>query len=186
MKIWVGEDLMLQYTAVICFVVYYFIYEINQLLNLYKDAGGIWHQDRFRPMVTAFANLGMNLIMVQFWGIYGVLLSTVLSMLFVGMPWLFYNLFTTMFEKKQLPTYLKQLSIYVIISGLTCAFTVIICNFINFGNWGTLIVRLIVCLIVPNLIFLLVYKGTREFSETKMLVNNMTHGKFNKILNVEK
>ena len=79
--------------VVICLVVYYYIYEINQLLNLYKDAGGIWHEDRFRPLVTAIANVSMNLIMVQFWGIYGVLLSTVLSMMFVGMPWLFHNLF---------------------------------------------------------------------------------------------
>lgn len=55
--------------VVICLVVYYYIYEINQLLNLYKDAGGIWHEDRFRPLVTAIANVSMNLIMVQFWGI---------------------------------------------------------------------------------------------------------------------
>ena len=82
MRLWAGDDLLLPFSAVICLVVYYYIYEINQLLNLYKDAGGIWHEDRFRPLVTAIANVSMNLIMVQFWGIYGVLLSTVLSKTF--------------------------------------------------------------------------------------------------------
>lgn len=94
MKIWVGEKYELNFSVVICFCIYYFVYEINQLLNMYKDAAGIWHEDRFRPLITALSNLVMNLIMVQFIGIYGVMLSTVLSTLFVGMPWLLHNFFT--------------------------------------------------------------------------------------------
>ena len=69
---------MLEFPAVICLCVYFFIFEINQLLNTYKDAAGIWHEDRFRPLVTAAVNLGMNLALVQVCGIYGVLLSTAL------------------------------------------------------------------------------------------------------------
>lgn len=37
--------------------------------------------------------------MVQFFGLYGVLLSTVISIIFIGMPWLFYNLFTVLFKR---------------------------------------------------------------------------------------
>lgn len=62
------EELMFAYPAVICFSVYFFIVEVNTLLNAYKDAAGIWHEDRFRPLVTAIVNLCLNLIMVQFWG----------------------------------------------------------------------------------------------------------------------
>ena len=53
MQLWAGKENMLQYNAVICIVIYFFVFEINQLLNLYKDAAGIWHEDRFRPLVTA-------------------------------------------------------------------------------------------------------------------------------------
>lgn len=101
MKLWVGESLMLEYTAVICFGIYFYVMQINQLLNIYKDAGGLWHEDRFRPIVTAIANLAINLLLVNFWGIYGVLLSTVITALFIGMPWLLHNLFTVLFERKE-------------------------------------------------------------------------------------
>ena len=114
MQLWAGKENMLQYNAVICIVIYFFVFEINQLLNLYKDAAGIWHEDRFRPLVTAAANLIMNLIMVQFWDIYGVLLSTVLSMCFIGMPWLLHNLFTVLFEPHFLKEYLRQLATYIV------------------------------------------------------------------------
>lgn len=99
MKLWVGADLLMDFSVVVCLVIYFFIYCINQLLNSYKDAAGMWHEDRYRPLVTAIVNLTLNLILVQFIGLYGIILSTVLSMLFVGMPWLVQNLFSVIFEK---------------------------------------------------------------------------------------
>lgn len=177
MEIWVGKDLMLEFAAVICFCIYYFIYEINQLLNTYKDAAGIWHEDRFRPLVTALSNLGMNLIMVQFWGIYGVLLSTVLSMLFVGMPWLLHNLFTVLFEKSQLSGYLKRLMKYAIVVFISCVVCYFVCQSFELSKWPTLIVRAIICCIIPNIIYLLVYRKMPEFKQCLQLVDKMTKNK---------
>lgn len=177
MEIWVGKDLMLEFSAIICLCIYYFVFEINQLLNTYKDAAGIWHEDRFRPLVTALSNLGMNLIMVQFWGIYGVLLSTVLSTLFIGMPWLLHNLFTVLFEKKDLPSYLKRLILYVGITILSCVVTYLACMPFHFGKWAVLIVRAIICVVVPNLIFFLAYNKLPEFKTSMVLVDRLTKGK---------
>ena len=177
MEIWVGKDLMLEFSAIICFCIYYFVYEINQLLNTYKDAAGIWHEDRFRPLVTALSNLGMNLIMVQFWGIYGVLLSTVLSTLLIGMPWLLHNLFTVLFDRKDLSSYLKRLFLYVAVTVLSCVVTYLFCAPIHLGKWAVLIVRAIICVIVPNAIFFLVYHKLPEFKTSLILVNRLAKGK---------
>ena len=179
MELWVGKDLMLDFSIVICFVIYFYVYEVNQLLNTYKDAGGIWHEDRFRPLVTAVANLGMNLIMVQFWGVYGIILSTVLSMLLVGMPWLFHNLFSTMFEKKHMKQYLMSIAFYVLISMIVAGVSVSVCRLINFNLWLTLFLRFMICLIIPNAIFLLTYRKRNEFKKSVILANKMLHGKIN-------
>lgn len=179
MRIWMhgNEDLLLDFSVVVCLSIYYFIYEINQLLNTYKDAGGMWHQDRFRPLVTALTNLGMNLIMVQYWGIYGVILSTVLSMVCVGMPWLFHNLFHHLFEVKFFKEYFRKLMFYVLVSIISCVIGVFICSFINFGDIVTLIVRMIICCIIPNVIFIIVYHNCEEFYQSLIIVNKMTKGK---------
>ena len=132
MKIWVRKDeLILAYPAVICFSVYFFIIEINTLLNSYKDAAGIWHEDRFRPLVTAGVNLVLNLIMVRFWGVYGILLSTVISMVGVGMPWLLLNLFTTIFEKKMMKEYLKKMLGYILVSTIVAVISTILFKIIG-------------------------------------------------------
>lgn len=177
MQLWAGKENMLQYNAVICIVIYFFVFEINQLLNLYKDAAGIWHEDRFRPLVTAAANLIMNLIMVQFWDIYGVLLSTVLSMCFIGMPWLLHNLFTVLFEPHFLKEYLRQLATYIVGTIFVCIVVCIPCNMLQLSSYVLIIVRGLICAIVPNLLFFLLYRKKKEFVDSVKLVNKVTNGK---------
>lgn len=168
MTIWVGEELLLNFSAVICFCCYFYVYEINSLLNLYKDAAGIWHADRFRPLVTAVSNLFMNLILVNFIGIYGVLLSTVLSMLLVGMPWLLHNLFTEIFKVNP-KEYLVKLLKYTMTTILIASFTYFACHFVTDISIVSLIIRGIICFVVSNLFLYILYGNTQEMLETKEL-----------------
>lgn len=178
MEIWVGKDLMLSMLAVVFFCIYFYVQQFNSLLNLYKDASGMWHEDRFRPLITAIANLALNLATVNFWGIYGVLASTFITMLAIGMPWLLHNLFTVIFEKKHLKEYLTKLIFYTVISVAVCGVTYTICYFIPIGDaWAQFFIRLAICLIIPNLVFFLVYFKSKEFKETLQLANNITNGK---------
>lgn len=177
MEIWVGKRYMLSQSAVICFCIYYFVYEVNQLLNTYKDAAGIWHEDRYRPLVTAISNLIMNIILVQFCDIFGVLLSTVLSTLCIGMPWLLHNLFTVLFDYSQLKEYLNKILKYTIIVILSCLLSYIICNMMFLGKWMTLIVRSVICILIPNLIYYVAYKNMKEFDECFHVVIKMINRK---------
>lgn len=170
MEIWVGKEYMLEFSAVICFVVYFVVYEFNQLLNIYKDAAGIWHKDRFRPLVTALTNLVLNLLMVQYIGIYGVLLSTVISATCIGMPWIVRNLFTTIFDKKDMRKYVKKLLGYVGIIAGSGVITYFCCSVIEGSLFFVLIVRGILCCIIPNIIFWIFLHNRVEFKECILLV----------------
>lgn len=169
MKLWVGEKLMLGFYAVISFCIYFFLYELNHLLITYKDAAGIWHEDRFRPLITALTNLILGMIMIQFWNIYGVLFSSVLSMLLVGMPWLLYNLFTVLFKRNPWE-YIRKLIKYTVATALVCTVTFQICNALPKEGILWFIVNGVVCCSVSNLLFLIIYCRMEEFSETKALM----------------
>lgn len=177
MRIWVGNKLLLSFQAVICFCIYFFIIEINALLNTYKDSAGIWHEDRFRPLATALTNLFLNIIMIHFWGIYGVLLSTILSTLFVGMPWLLHNLFTILFEKAFLKDYLKHLVYYTLIAVVGCMLSYFVCSIFVVPDFVAIFLRGVICCIVPNLFFLIIYRNHREFLQSMEIVNRITKGK---------
>lgn len=182
MELWVGKDLMLSLSAVVCFVIYFFVRQFNGLFNLYKDASGMWHEDRLRPLAAALTNLILNLILVQFISIYGILLSTVLAILCVGMPWLLRNLFTVIFEKKHMWHFIGKLAKYTFVVFISCVVTYFICSRFSLGVIPTILVRGVICLIVPNLIYFLAFRRTKEFQQSLQLLDKMTKGKMNKVL----
>lgn len=182
MELWVGKDLMLSLSAVVCFVVYFVVRQFNALFNLYKDASGMWHEDRLRPLAAALTNLVLNLILVQFIGLYGILLSTVLAILCVGMPWLMHNLFTVIFEKKHMWPFIIKLAKYTFVVLISCVVTYFICSRFSIGLIPTILVRGVICFIVPNMIYYLAFRNTEEFQQSLQLVDKMTKGKMNKVL----
>jgi O-antigen/teichoic acid export membrane protein len=181
-QLWVGKDNTLPYGMVIMFCFYFFFMEIMNLFLLYKDASGSWHKDRYRSLITSLVNLVVNLILVQFWGLYGVLLSTVISLLFVGIPWLINNLFSTVFHSSS-KKYVLSLIKYTLFAIVLTAVSAFATSYITFNSLIlTLILRGIFCVIFPNLVMFIIF---RKSNELKQLVNTLiyvTNGKL-KFLN---
>lgn len=172
MEIWVSDKLMLNFEAVVCFCVYFFINQINALLNLYKDAAGMWHEDRYRPLVVSIANLIANITFVQFIGIYGVLLASCLTKTLIGIPWILHNLFTVVF-KRNAKEYIKKLLYYIIVTLIACVITCLICALIPGNGMLVLIIKLVICCIVGNLILYILFRKTKEFVDIMILLKNM-------------
>ncbi len=177
MQIWVGEELMLGFGMVVCFALYFFVYTFNRLIGVYKDAAGLWHQDRFRPLVTAMVNLGLNLLSVRFFGLYGVLLSTVISMVCVGLPWQMHILFSSMFEKNMLRGYLRLAGKFLLAVLLSGASVVMICLQIHLGPWLTLLLCALVSVIVPNAVFFLLLRKDAQFRPAVQFLDRLTKKK---------
>lgn len=175
MRIWVGEELMLELSAVVLFSLYFFVYSLNRLLNVYKDAAGLWHEDRLRPLATAMVNLFLNLMWVKNWGVRGVLLSTVVSMVLVGMPWVVHNLFTLFFRKEQLKEFMAQvffMSTVIACAGLTVVF---LCGRVtDMGLWTSLIVCAGISLIIPNIVFYIFFRANSQFIPAVYLLERFT------------
>ena len=163
MEIWVGKELLLPFGMVILFACYFVAIELNRVVNVYKDAAGMWHQDRFRPLTAAILNLILNLLTVRRMGLYGVLLSSIVAILGVEIPWLLRNIFSELFPRGNLWKYIVSLLHYVLMMILACVPAWLICRLLPFSGWGGLLSRAVVCVCVPNLIFLAAYHGKEEF-----------------------
>lgn len=98
------------------------------------------------------------------------------------MPWLLHNLFTVIFDRKKLGLFLKKLGFYCTVVFVSCVVSYGICLFVNCGAIITLLLRGIICCIIPNLIYYFAYRRTREYQGFLMLVDNMTRGKINGVL----
>lgn len=181
MEAWVGKDYMFGMSVVVLFCVYFYLYVMNSVPVVYKEAGGIWHEDRFRPLVGAIVNLTINLMFVRTYGIYAILLSTIISYLIVAMPWLIHNIFSVLFKRKS-TQYVKELLYYSFVSIVVTAITYFICSFIPFNRLIKAACNGVICVICSNVLLLIIYRNHELLEPTFELVDNVTKHKFSKLL----
>lgn len=172
MKLWVGKKFMLSFSFVILFCILFYCLELAMVWATVKDAAGLWHSDRFRPLIGACANLIMNIVLVQVIGLYGIILSTVFSYIFISMPWLIHNLFKFLYNES-LKVYLKDLSMYILVAILATTITTIICRKITFVGIFELVFKGIISIIIPVSIEILCYRKKEEFKESIKLVKKI-------------
>lgn len=168
MKLWVKEKNMLDMTVVVLLVIYFYVYQIRKVVLTYKDAGGIWWEDRYRPYIVSVVNLVGNIILVQIIGIYGVILSTIISML-VSIPIENHTVFRFVFHRSAGSFYIKN-ALYTALTLLLCLITFWICSFSPDGIPG-LLIRMGICLLVPNSIIVLLFQRTEEFRHVLKLLH---------------
>lgn len=170
MKIWVGKELMFPFYVVLEMGLYFYIYQIRKIPVVYKDAAGIWWEDRFRPYVSMMVNVVLNIVLVQVIGISGIILSTVFSLL-VSIPWENYTIFKYVFHRTSGSYYGKMFlsAGAMLLAGVV---TFWVCSLFGEGIFAFLL-RGIVCIIVPNAIFAACNYRRKEFKATTELVKRI-------------
>lgn len=177
MAMWMGEENMLRYGCVILLCIYSYIYITNHVMVTYKDAAGMWHEDRFRPFCSAMFNLLLNLLLVKHIGIFAIILSTVISYVFVNMPWLVKNLFSVVFKcspKEYVKSYIK----YSMIVILAAAASFVICRFVPDRGIIAICLRLAISIIIPNIVFVVLMGRDKNFAGVLDVADRMTNNKF--------
>lgn len=152
-KLWLGKNMMFDDGIVVIFCVYFFSIHFSRVCHIYRDAAGLWWQDRYRPIVETVVNLTLNILLVRFIGVSGVMLSTIFCIVFIEGTWgtriLFKHYFT---EEKQSVYMLKLLWLWVLtaLAGAICYF---LCKIIHLNGIPALIVYGIVATLISNIIY---------------------------------
>lgn len=172
MLLWMGKRLLLDFFMVILFCIYFWVYELVMMISVYKDAGGIWHEDRFRPLISGIINLGLNIIFVNMIGLYGIVLSTIISVCMVSLPWIINNVFRLIFKrgaKKYAFELIQYTGVIVVVSSITYMIT----NFISGNGWLTIFIKLFVTVIIANIFLISVLKHSPYYEDAKSLIFRM-------------
>lgn len=166
MKMWIGVEEMLPFSMAICFVIYFYFMQIGNVLNVYRDAGGLWEYDKWRPLIAAGVNLVLNISFVSAIGIYAIILSTIISILLIILPWSTYITFKQYF-KNGLKDYFVMLIQGVLFTGIISVLTYFICSLIDVNGVIGLIIKLIIATLFSNILYYIVFAKTKYYKTAK-------------------
>ena len=163
-KLWVGKENLFPFGIVLSLCIYFYVWKMMEIVNLYKDAAGLWEYDKYRPIVASILNLLLNLFSVQFIGIYGIILSTTISIIVIIFPWSSYILFNKYF-KTGFKKFLKEYIINFLVTVIVCTCTYLICSFFMDYTFIHFIYCFIICMFIPNILLFIIYGRTKKFDE---------------------
>ncbi len=180
MQWWVGSELMFTVDTMVLMVLYFLLPRLTTMTYTYREAAGLWWEDRFRPLVATVVNLVVNIILVKIIGINGVIISTLLCTIFINIPWGTIILFKNYFKRSP-AEYFMKIIYYVAVTALAGGATWFVCEFVKPTGLINLIIKGLICIVVPNIIFLLFYHKTKEYSYTVTLAKRVIDPVFKKL-----
>lgn len=148
-------------TLVLCLVFY--IKGMRQACLIFRDSMGLFRYDWMKAVAEMIINVVASLILGKMFGTIGVFIGTIICTLTTS-TWVEpYVLYKHKLKEGLAGYYLKWI-LYTGIMLATLFTTAKICQLISLGGFGGIIIKAILSFAITNLVFLLVYSKTREFS----------------------
>ncbi|WP_456279539.1 lipopolysaccharide biosynthesis protein [Bacillus sp. AK128] len=167
---WIGEGYLLDRLTFTFILINLYLTGMRTAIAIFKNKAGLFTQDKFAPLIEGGINLVASLILVKYFGLAGIFMGTTISTLstiFWTQPVIVYkNLFV-----QRVYSYFSKYAYFGALTLMTCILTTFICNQIVVEQgFLSLIIKGIVCLIIPNIIYLILFHKTEEFQYIKKVL----------------
>lgn len=166
--IWLGGGYLLPRPVVFLIVVNFYVTGMRIPVANTRSAMGLFWDERYKAILEALANLIVSVILAKRWGILGIVAGTLIST--VAFP--FWIEPTGLYRyglKQSSSEYFRHYFLRLLVTVFVGILTGILCG----GTGGTVLgffVKGVICLCVPNIVFLAVYRRTPEFLFLKSLI----------------
>lgn len=132
--VWLGEEYLMDNRLMALIVLYFYAWMFRIMQLTYRDAAGLWTRDWLKPYVAIVLNLAGSIAMVLWTeSVAGVLIPTIIVMLFVYFPWEAWVLFRHLFRRSW-KEYLVQVTGLSALSAVCCGVCYGLCMLISPGN----------------------------------------------------
>lgn len=161
-NLWIGSKFLMSKNILFILIIIFYERGMRNAITTVKTTAGIFHEDKYAPLIQALINLVFSIVLVQSMGIAGVFIGTLVSVLAVPFWFTPHLVYKKVFKKSILNYYIRY--IYYAAVGLGTYFiTNFISKFILLENLLGLTLKAVVCLIIPNLIYITIFHKTNEF-----------------------
>ncbi len=164
MEIWTGKELMFSVVIAALFSLYLFVQQATGVIGGYVSATGSWWHCRKAYIIEALGNLVLNFLLGYFLGVVGVLLATIITIVCINIPACVRVLHKFYFQCGKKRELILDDVYFLIACAAASVATWFVCSFVSVGgNVITLILRGLICCVLPNVILLLCLNRTEEF-----------------------
>lgn len=163
-SIWLKKEEYLFSIGIVCVIcINFYLRGMRYSYNLVKETSGIYYQDRYKALVEAAVNLIVSIILVQYLGIAGVLLGTIISTLTIPYVVEVYVTFKYVFHRKPW-IYYQKFAVNVISTSIMVCIAYTACtSLFHTINIFTFLIMGCVCVLISVFVNIIFYGRSEEF-----------------------
>ena len=157
-----GENYVFPTPVVFVLCLNFFVTGMRQTTLVFRDSMGLFWFDRYKSLAEAVINLAVSILLTLQFGIVGVFLGTFISTMLTSFWIEPYVLYQKKLKISIVPYFLH----YAVYSAIVVAagiLTHIVCSWVRGDGAPAFFAELLICITLPNLLFLLCYHRTHEF-----------------------
>ncbi|MCI9077837.1 MAG: lipopolysaccharide biosynthesis protein [Lachnospiraceae bacterium] len=151
-------------TLVLC--INFYINGTRKAALTFRDSLGLFFYDRYKAVAEALLNLVISIMLVKGYGVLGVFVGTLSSMVLVSVwvePYILYKYHIM----QTCSMFFAKYIIYALLTGTVWVLTDVVCQQVTGTQFFILAVRVLICIIIPNTLFTVFYHRTEEFGVIK-------------------
>lgn len=174
---WLGEEYVFSQWIVIAILLNFFTSGMQAAATTFRDTTGLFQKGKYSPVIAAIINLGVSIVLVNYIGIAGVFLGTVISRFCTYFWFDPYVIYKSIFNQPVRSYFLRYIgySLTVLVSAF---FTKGICSLMSgMPPFWDLFLDAIVSVTVTCGLFIAVYWKTAEF----LYLLNLVKGLFSRL-----
>lgn len=171
--LWLGDNLLFDDFTVFVIVVNFYLYGMRKSAVTFSEATGAFYYDRWKPIFESVINIVASIILAKKLGTAGVFLGTIISTLSTCIWVEPYVLYKHVFQKSA-RKYAVHFVLYTLLSLAACVLTSFLANCLTISNvFLSFICKCFLCLIIPNLLFLICFHKTEYFQFFMNLIRSI-------------
>lgn len=181
-EVWLGSGYILATSVLIVISINLYLQLTRSVTSSFKEAAGIFHEDRYVPLIESVVNIVLAILFMHIFGLAGVIMGTICSTLIVHLFSYPKYVYTKLFKRTYANYYfefVRSLIVAVVIGtatfGLSHAVTV-------HGAVLQLAINIAIVLIVPNVILYTIFRNSNELKYFKQLILDIVNKKRRPVL----
>lgn len=175
MQFWTGSRFMFGMDTVFMLCIYFYVLKMGDIRAVYSDAAGLWWQNRYRAVAESVANIILNCLFVRKWGVNGIIMATLISLFLINFCMGSQIVFRHYFRNGKIGEYFRLHACYGMITLAICFVTYYMCNKVSLTGVEGLVIKAVICCILPNCLYIMVYYKTKLYADAVPWILKVLH-----------
>lgn len=171
-EVWLGKKYLFDFGVVLVITICFYLKGIRKTCLTFKDALGLFWQDRYKPIIESIINLVASIILGIKYGVLGIFMGTIISTVTTSLwiePYVLYKYYF----KENIIDYLYRFIKYTLVVVLTYLIVQKIVILISINGILSLLIKGVVSLILSILIMTIVFIKTNEIKHVKKIFKDI-------------